>query len=167
MFLYEAAVCGGIPIINTFLRGLGGDTINSFSGIMNGTTNFILSKMERENASYGPTLKEAQDLGFAEADPAADVEGWDARSKLCILARLAFGIVLEEEKVPCVGISQISAEDFQYAKMADKTIRIIGSATLQSDGSVAAWVSPVLVPETSALAAILGPTNCIQVTSER
>lgn len=166
-FLYEAAVCGGIPIINTFLRGLAGDKIKSLSGIMNGTTNFILSKMEKEGAGYEATLKEAQDLGFAEADPAADVEGWDARSKLVILARLAFGVVLDEEKVPCIGISRISAEDFQYAKMAGKTIRIIGSATLQADGKVAAWVSPVLVPETSALAAILGPTNCIQVLSEK
>lgn len=166
-FFYEAAVCGGIPIINTFLRGLSGDKIMSLKGIMNGTTNFILSKMEKEGAGYGATLKEAQDLGFAEADPAADVEGWDARSKLCILARLAFGIVLEEEKVPCLGISSISADDFHYAKMADKTLRIIGSATRQPDGSVAAWVSPVLVPSTNALASIFGPTNCIQVSSER
>merc|ERR1711924_588827 len=106
------------------------------------------------------------DLGYAEADPAADVEGWDARSKLVILARLAFGVVLDEEKVPCLGISRIGAEDFQYAQMAGKTIRIIGSASLQADGKVAAWVSPVLVPDVSALAAILGPTNCIQVSSE-
>lgn len=166
-FLYEAAVCGGIPIINTFLRGLAGDKINTLAGIMNGTTNFILTKMEKEGAGYGATLKEAQDLGFAEADPAADVEGWDARSKLVILVRLAFGIVLDEEQVPCTGISQISAEDFQYAKMAGKTIRILGSATGQPDGKVAAWVSPVLVPDTSPLAAILGPTNCVQVCSER
>merc|ERR1719160_2334858 len=107
MFLYEAAVCGGIPIINTFLRGLSGDKIISLKGIMNGTTNFILSKMEREGAGYGATLKEAQDLGFAEADPAADVEGWDARSKLCILAKMSFGRTLDENALWCQGITRL------------------------------------------------------------
>jgi len=166
-FLYEASTCGGIPIINVFLRALAGDKIKNFAGIMNGTTNFILSKMEMEGAGYADTLKEAQDLGYAEADPAADVEGWDARSKLVILVRIAFGVVLDEEKVPCVGISKVTAEDFAYAKMAGKTIRIIGSASETPDGKVSAWVSPVLVPSTSALSAIHGPTNCVQVCSER
>merc|ERR1719424_1973414 len=100
-FLYEAAVCGGIPIVNTMRSGYQGDEVTSIAGIMNGTTNYILSRMAAEGVGYADVLGDAQRLGYAEADPAADVEGWDARSKICILGKMGMGLTLDEEAMWC------------------------------------------------------------------
>lgn len=131
---YEAAVCGGIPIIQTLHSCYTGDVITEIMGICNGTTNYMLGKME-EGADYDEVLKEAQDLGFAEADPTADVEGHDVRAKICLLAKLAFGTTVKVEDVPCRGISQITSVDFEYAKLLGCTIKLVGTAKrLPKDG---------------------------------
>ena len=133
---YEAAVCGGIPIIQTLHSCYTGDFITELMGIANGTTNFMLGKME-EGADYDAVLKEAQDLGFAEADPTADVEGHDVRAKICLLAKLAFGTTVKVDDVPCRGITQITPVDFEYAKLLGCTIKLVGVAKrLPKDGEL-------------------------------
>jgi len=170
-FLYEAAVCGGIPIINTIQSGLRGDSINRIVGIMNGTTNYILSRMEKEGVQYLDVLKDAQDLGYAEADPAADVEGWDARSKLCILAKLSFGHTLDEQALYCQGLTRVSKEDFEYAAMMDSTIKLLGvtTASEEEEGgtrTVKAYLSPMLIKKSTPIASASGATNLISLNSK-
>lgn len=164
-FGFEASVGGGIPIIHTLTRDLAGDNIQKISGILNGTTNFILSKMEKEGADYGETLKEAQDLGFAEADPTADVEGYDARSKIAILAKVAFGMTVEEESIVTKGISQITEADFAYAKLLGGTIKLLVVAEKMGD-QFSIFVSPMIVPYSHNLAPIDGATNAVLIESE-
>lgn len=164
-FGYEASVGGGIPIIHTIQRDLLGDNIQKISGIMNGTTNFILSKMENEDANYADVLKEAQDLGFAEADPTADVEGFDARSKIAILTKLAFGVTVDEETIFTQGITRITDSDFAYAKQLNGTIKILTIAE-KTENDYSIYVSPMIVPKTNALAKISGATNAISIQSE-
>lgn len=165
---FEAAVCGGIPIIATLQQHLAGDEIRSVSGIMNGTTNFMLSKMEAEGADYSDVLAEAQALGFAEADPTADVEGHDVRAKIALLAKLAFGVTVDVGVVPTAGISKIDAVDFEYAKLLGGTIRLLGTAALDGD-SLSVYVAPHVVPSThvAGFAAATGPTNVVSVKSEQ
>eukprot|EP00292_Cryptomonas_paramecium_P005672 CAMPEP_0113713732 /NCGR_PEP_ID=MMETSP0038_2-20120614/32180_1 /TAXON_ID=2898 /ORGANISM="Cryptomonas paramecium" /LENGTH=402 /DNA_ID=CAMNT_0000640541 /DNA_START=128 /DNA_END=1337 /DNA_ORIENTATION=- /assembly_acc=CAM_ASM_000170 len=162
---FEAAVCGGIPIIHTLQHDYLGDSISELRGIMNGTTNYILSKMESDNADYAAVLKEAQDLGFAEADPAADVEGWDARSKLALLIKLAFGTYVPEESIPCKGISRITSEDFAYAKQLGGTVKILGVCRANEDGSLSPFVSPCIVSFSDVVSRLSGCTNMVEVTS--
>ncbi|CBN79120.1 Homoserine dehydrogenase [Ectocarpus siliculosus] len=164
---YEAAVCGGIPIIHNMQGSYVGDSIQSVMGIMNGTTNFMLTKMETEGADYAAVLKEAQDLGFAEADPTADVEGHDVQAKIALLAKLAFGQDVALDKVPCAGISNLSSTDFACAKMMGCTIKLVGTAALgESKDKLAVFVSPVLVPLGGPLASTRGPGNVVVVRSE-
>jgi homoserine dehydrogenase len=159
-FMYEAAVAGGIPIINTFLRGMAGDEIKSIYGVMNGSTNWMLDRMDREGVSYGSLLAEAKSLGFLEADPSADILGWDARSKLCILARIAFGIALQEDSVFCAGIHTISQQDIKYAKSIGKTIKLLARAW--KDGhKLHAFVVPAMVSCAANIGNLPGPTNCV------
>jgi len=165
-FGYEAAVCGSIPIIAAMRRDYVGDTITAVMGIMNGTTNFILSKMESEGADYSDVLAEAQQLGYAETPPDFDVEGWDARSKLAILCKLAFGVFVPELNIPCAGITRIAAVDFEYAKQLQSTVKILGVASRNEDGSISAHVSTMVVPFSSPLSRVTGPMNCIEVTSQ-
>ena len=160
--LYNAAVAGGVPVIPGIAQGLGGDTIKRVSGILNGTCNFMLSAMEA-GAEYADILREAQRLGYAEADPSADVDGYDARAKLCILARIAMGAELKPETVPTQTISRVSATDFAYSKELDSTIRQISRAERTADG-VRARVAPMLVPLSSPLALSHGTQNTV-VTS--
>jgi homoserine dehydrogenase len=129
-------------------------------GIMNGTTNYMLSKMEDEGADYGPVLKEAQDLGYAEADPTADVEGHDVQAKIALLAKLSFGKSIDPATIPTAGISAISAVDFEYAKLLKSTIKLLGTASL-NHGKLSVYVSPVVVPLTSPLASAKGPGNMV------
>ena len=157
-FLYEAAVCGGIPIVNAFLRSMRGDKIISMAGVMNGSTNWILDKMHRTGFSYEKLLGEAKELGYLEADPSADIQGWDARSKLCILARLAFGVVLDECEVPCIGIDSVRSADMDFADSHDCCVKLIASAWEQG-GEVFAFVMPGMVRRDSQLARLVGPTN--------
>ena len=168
-FGYEASVCGGIPIIHTLQSAYKGDIINEVSGICNGTTNYMLGKME-EGADYDEVLKEAQDLGFAEADPTADVEGHDVRAKIAILAKLAFGITVPIDTIPCMGITDISVVDFAYAKSMGCTIKLVGTAVRQSefgehDGALSVYVSPKLVPLNHLLASATGCGNAVAVDS--
>ena len=162
--LYGAAVAGGVPVIPGIAQGLSGDQITRISGIVNGTCNFILSSME-SGADYGEVLQLAQAAGYAEADPSADVDGFDARAKLCILARLALRAEIDPGQVPAQSISTISAVDFAYAKELGCTVRQVAQASL-SGGSVTARVGPMLVPKTSPIAFSHGTQNMV-VTSGR
>ena len=169
---YEAAVGGGIPVI----RGLQSsvtvaDDVSSIAGILNGTTNFMLSKMASEGSSYDDVLKEAQDAGFAEADPTADVEGHDARAKIALLARLAMGYHVLEEEIPCAGISQLTAEDFAYARTLGSTIKLIGTArksTKKDDDRmrVETFVTPCICPLDTSIANVNGELNVVEIQSD-
>ena len=179
-FGYEAAVCGGIPIINTLQQCYGvHDDVQSITGILNGTTNFMLSKMEHDpTLEYGQVLAEAQALGFAESDPSADVDGLDVRAKLLLLAALAFGPaqVPKVEDIPTTGIRDITPMDFDYAKKMGCTLKLVGvAAKVVSDTeggtispeTVVMYVSPALIPQSNVMASISGATNLVSVHSTR
>jgi homoserine dehydrogenase len=160
--VHGAAVAGGVPVIPGILQGLSGDKITRISGIVNGTCNYILSRMET-GASYAAALADAQGLGYAEADPSADVDGFDARAKLCILSRVAMHAELDPDQVATQTISTVEAIDFAYAKELNCTIRQVSRAQL--DGAlVHARVAPMLVPMASPIAWSRGTQNMV-VTS--
>jgi homoserine dehydrogenase len=161
---YGAAVAGGIPVIPGLEQGLAGDRIVRIEGILNGTCNFILSKME-EGAEYKPVLAEAQALGYAEADPTEDVGGFDARAKLSILMRLALRVAVNPEEIAPRSITQLSAVDFSYARDLGCTIRQIARAD-RTNGSVAASVGPTLVALRSPLAYARGTENMVILTGQ-
>ena len=156
---YGAAVAGGIPVIPGLEQGLAGDRIERMEGILNGTCNFILSKME-DGADYGVVLKEAQAAGYAEADPTEDVGGFDARAKLSILMRLALRVEVDPEEIVPRPITQVSAVDFSYARDLGCTIRQVARAE-QAGGLVAASVGPMLVALRSPLAWSRGTENMV------
>jgi len=164
-FRYEAAVCGGIPIIRSMQSDFVGDNIQLMSGIINGCTNFMLTAMDRDKKSYDEALAEASELGYAEADPTLDVGGFDARSKLKILMRLAFGIDVEEDEISCRGITELSKIDFEYAKTLGGTIKLLGVAE-KNDSGVSAFVSPCYVTNDDPLSSVNGATNAIEVISD-
>lgn len=157
--LYGAAVAGGIPVIPGLQHGLAGDKITRVEGILNGTSNFILSRMEH-GAEYADELAEAQRRGYAEADPTEDVDGFDARSKLVILARLALGANVSPEEIACQSIRQVGAIDFAYAKDLGCTIRPVARADARN-GNLVALVGPMLVPFNSPLAWSRGTENMV------
>lgn len=159
-FLYEAAVCGGIPIINTLLRGMKGDVINSIFGVVNGSTNWMLDRMDRDGSTYDSLVCEAKALGYLEADPSDDIEGWDSRSKLCILSRISFGVALNESEVPCVGISAVTQKDVTFARSHGRRIKLL-VRSWENDGVVHAFVFPSMVPQDLTVANLPGATNCI------
>ena len=165
--LHGAAVAGGVPVIPGMLQGLAGDEVTRISGILNGTCNFILSKMEA-GASYADVLSEAQRLGYAESDPIADVGGFDARAKLCILCRIGMHAELNPEQVATQSIAAIDAVDFAYAKELGCTIRQVSRAQRQTDANgaetVYARVAPMLVPLASPLAWSHGTQNMVVST---
>jgi homoserine dehydrogenase len=164
--VYNAAVAGGVPVIPATLQGLQGDRITRLSGILNGTCNFILSLMEA-GADYAEVLAQAQAAGYAEANPSADVDGYDARAKLCILARIAFHAELDPDAIPTQSISRVSAVDFHYAHELNCTIRQISRAEVdgpRSKPAIRARVAPMLVPTTSPIAWSHGTQNMV-VTS--
>ena len=168
-FAYEAAVCGGIPVIQALQTCFAGDIIHVVMGICNGTTNYMLEKME-EGADYYEVLKEAQELGFAEADPTADVEGHDVRAKIAILAKLAFGTTVDVDSIPCMGITEISSVDFEYAKLLNCTIKLIGTAERLSDfgehdGDLSVYVAPKLVPIPHLLSTTREAGNAVAIIS--
>lgn len=164
--VHGAAVAGGVPVIPGILQGLSGDQVTRISGIVNGTCNFILSKME-SGASYASVLAKAQALGYAEADPSADVDGFDARAKLCILSRVAMRCELDPDSVATQTISTVEAIDFAYAKELNCTIRQVSRAQLDDRSKlVHARVAPMLVPLTSPIAWSHGTQNMV-VTSGR
>ncbi len=162
--VHGAAVAGGVPVIPGILQGLGGDTVTRLSGIVNGTCNYILSRMET-GADYATVLADAQQLGYAEADPSADVDGYDARAKLCILSRIALHAELDPDAVATQTISNIDAIDFSYAKELNCTIRQV--SRVQIDGTtVHARVAPMLVPLTSPIAWSHGTQNMVVVSGK-
>ncbi|HWA96065.1 MAG TPA: homoserine dehydrogenase [Terracidiphilus sp.] len=156
---YGAAVAGGIPVIPGLEQGLAGDHIRRMEGILNGTCNFILSRME-EGADYATVLKEAQAKGYAEADPTEDVGGFDARAKLAILMRLALRVIVDPEEIVPQPITSVSAMDFSYARDLKCTIRQVARAE-ERDGEVAATVGPMLVDRNSPLAWSRGTENMV------
>ncbi len=164
--LYGAAVAGGIPVIPGLQQGLAGERVTRIEGILNGTCNYILSKME-DGAEFAGVLKEAQAAGYAEADPTEDVDGYDARAKLAILCRLALRADLDPNDIPCRTIRDISAIDFAYARELGCTIRQISRAELRGasihTGDVVASVGPMLVPRASPLAWSRGTENTVLV----
>lgn len=164
-FCYEAAVCGGIPIIHSLQTDFIGDDISKVMGIMNGTTNYMLTKMEKEGVSYNEVLKEAQDLGYAEADPTADVEGYDVQAKIALLANLAYGQVITTNEIPTTGISNITSTDFEYAKILDSTIKLIGCASFENN-KISVYVSPMIISNSSTLASATGAGNMVLIKSK-
>ncbi len=159
---YGAAVAGGIPVIPGLEQGLAGDRIERMQGILNGTCNFILSKMD-EGAEYATVLATAQAKGYAEADPTEDVGGFDARAKLAILMRLALRVVVDPEEIVPQSIASVTAIDFSYARDLGCTIRQIARAE-ERDGTVAATVGPMLVDQRSPLAWSRGTENMVVLT---
>ncbi|MBB4827099.1 homoserine dehydrogenase [Sporosarcina luteola] len=159
---YEASVGGGIPLIRTLEDGLASDRIRALTGIVNGTTNFILTKMKHEKKTYEEALKEATELGFAEADPSADVDGIDAARKMVILASLAFSTDVSMEDVFVRGMKEIRTGDLELAEQFGYTIKMAGSAKKDEDGIEVA-VEPVFVPNSHPLASVNNEFNAVYV----
>ena len=158
----EASVCGGIPIHAVLREGISGDRVTALYGILNGTSNYILTEMEKRGESLHSVLAEAQLLGYAEADPSADIDGYDARSKLAILAALAFGEKIMPSDIFVEGIRRISPMDFQYAHQLKHTIRLVCAARQTHDGLVLS-VRPALIPLSTILAGVNGAYNAVWV----
>src|SRR6267143_3237805 len=158
----EASVAGGIPIHAVLREGISGDRVVALSGILNGTSNFILTEMERRGDSLETVLAEAQRLGYAEADPSADIDGLDARSKLSILAALAFGEKIVPSDIYVEGIRRISPMDFQYSHQLGHTIRLICGARQTPDGLILS-VRPALVGSETIIAGVQGAYNAVWV----
>ena len=168
--LIEAAVGGGIPIIEPLKQSLGGNQITKVSGIINGTTNYILSRMDKEGVNYADVLKEAQELGYAESDPAADVEGLDAADKIAILSGLAFGGTINRADIPTTGIDLLEAIDVNYARKLGYGIKLLAISEkgknitkTKISQPLSIWVEPTLVPEDNPLAGVNGVNNAILV----
>src|SRR5579885_125223 len=158
----EASVCGGIPIHAVLREGISGDRVTALYGILNGTCNYILTEMEKRGEPLVGVLAEAQMLGYAEADPSADIDGYDARSKLEILAALAFGEKITPADIFVEGIRRISPMDFQYAHQLGHTIRLLCAARQTPDGLILS-VRPGLIPRSTILAGVLGAYNAVWV----
>ena len=161
-FLFEAAVGGGIPIIRPMNMHITADKICEITGILNGTTNYILTKMDKEGADFDSTLKKAQELGYAERNPEADIEGYDAVRKIAILASLANGKTVNFEEIYTEGISKITAEDFKYAKKMGRSIKLLGKCKNEDTGIVCS-VAPRLLAPDHPLYNVSGVTNGILV----
>lgn len=162
--LYEAAIAGGIPLIMPIKTILAGNKITKIKAILNGTTNYILTKMDVQGASYADVLKEAQELGYAEADPTGDVEGFDAAYKITTLATIAFGKRIKIENVYREGITKISPDDMKAANEMGYKIKLIASAELNEDSKADVRVHPMLVPKTKTLAHIDYVTNAVSLS---
>ena len=165
-FLFEASVGGGIPIILPIHQCLAANEVIEIAGILNGTTNFILTKMIHDNVSFNEALKMAQELGYAERDPSADIDGDDACRKICILASLAYGKHVYPESVHVVGIRDIDIKDVKYAKECDCVIKLIGRVKKLNDGKLEIEVEPMLVSNNSQLAGVEDVFNGILVRGD-
>jgi homoserine dehydrogenase len=163
LLYYEASVAGGVPIIHAIKESLTANKIESILGILNGTTNYILTKMSEENLDYETALKEAQRLGYAEADPTSDVEGYDASYKLAILAGLAFGADLKGENVYREGISNITSQDIEYARELGFSIKLLAIAK-EANGEIELKVHPTFIPLNHPLASVGDAYNAVYVT---
>src|SRR3984885_10011438 len=158
----EASVCGGIPIHAVLREGISGDNVKALYGILNGTCNYILTEMEKRGAPLATILEESQKLGYAEADPSADIDGYDARSKLVLLAALAFGEKITPSDIFMEGIRRITEVDFRYANQLKHTIRLVCGARVTADGLIL-FVRPALIPVSTILAGVQGAYNAVWV----
>jgi homoserine dehydrogenase len=162
---FEAAVAGGIPIVKTLREGLVGNKLARIYGILNGTCNYILTRMEQEGLSFADCLKDAQRLGYAEANPAFDIEGHDTAQKLSILASLAFGIKVDPGSIYVEGISSIAPEDLSWAEELGYRVKLLGVAVDTGNG-IEQRVHPTMVPKDSAIAQVMGVTNAVTVDAD-
>src|SRR5882724_68045 len=162
---FEAAVAGGIPIVKTLREGLVGNKLARIYGILNGTCNYILTRMEQEGLSFADCLADAQRLGYAEANPAFDIEGHDTAQKLSILASLAFGIKVDPAAVFVEGISSIAAEDLMWADELGYRVKLLGVA-MDTGKGIEQRVHPTMVPKDSAIAQVMGVTNAVTVDAD-
>jgi len=162
---YEASVCGGIPIVQTLKESLAGNHILAVTGILNGTSNFILSRMTRKGISYAEALKKAQKKGFAEADPTLDVEGFDAAHKLVVLIRLAYGRDYPLSALPVTGVTGITPLDIAYAREFGCEVKLIGQAKAV-DGRIMAGVHPMLLSKSYLLAQVHGAFNAVRIVGD-
>ncbi|MFW9777639.1 MAG: homoserine dehydrogenase [Candidatus Heimdallarchaeota archaeon] len=162
---FEGTVLSGTPAINLGIKNLAGSQITQIAGIVNGTTNFILTEMAK-GQSYERALARAQELGYAEADPTADVEGYDALGKIVILSNVVMGGKITKDQVPCQGITHLTVRDIEAASQAGKCWKLIAKAKIHPDGSVEASVRPEQIPLTHPLAAVSGPTNALTYSTK-
>ncbi len=162
---FEASVAGGIPIVKTLREGLAGNSIERVYGILNGTCNYILSRMETENMPFDVCLKEAQNLGYAEADPTFDIGGFDTAHKLAILASLAFGTKIAADKIDVEGIERITLADLRAADELGYRIKLLGVAQRTEHG-IEQRVHPTMVPKSSAIAQVMGVTNAVTIDAD-
>jgi len=162
---FEAAVGAAIPVIKTLREGLAGTTLNRVYGILNGTCNYILTRMEQEGLSFAECLKDAQRLGYAEANPSFDVDGHDTAQKLAILASLAFGTKVSQSAVYVEGISSITPEDLRAAEELGYRVKLLGVAVRTAKG-IEQRVHPTMVPKTSSIAQVMGVTNAVTIDGE-
>jgi homoserine dehydrogenase len=162
---FEAAVAGVVPVIRVLAESLAASHVERIHGIVNGTTNFVLSEMERTGATYAEALAEAQRLGYAEADPSEDVNGKDAAAKMAILARLAFDTPVHLDQVVCEGIEQIAPDDLEYARDLGLGLKLIGTAE-RVDGGISVRVHPAFLYPGHPLASVSGPYNAVTVESD-
>ncbi len=165
-YLFEASVGGGIPIIRPMLQCLTANHMTQIAGILNGTTNYILTRMIDAGLTFDAALKEAQEKGYAEANPSADVDGVDACRKICILSDIAYGDHVYPEQVETEGISKITLQDVAYAAQTNCVVKLLGRAVLQEDGTFYAFVAPHFVPKSSLLSCVDGVFNAIMVTGD-
>ena len=159
---YEASCGGGIPVIKPIAEDLGANHLTRVAGILNGTTNYILTRMRVGGVSFEAALKEAQEKGYAEADPSADVLGWDARRKICILAHVAFGTPLDDSNIASEGIDKLTREDMLYARELGRAVKLLGMVELMEDGWRAS-VAPAMLPDTHPLACVNDVFNAVMV----
>ncbi len=159
---FEAAVAGGIPIVKTLREALVGNAFQRIYGILNGTCNYILTRMEQDQLPFAECLKEAQRLGYAEADPSFDIEGHDTAQKLAILASVAFGITADPEAIYVEGIASITPEDLKAADELGYRVKLLGVA-VKTDKGIEQRVHPTMVPKTSAIAQVMGVTNAVSI----
>jgi len=162
-YLFEASVGGGIPIIRPITQCLAANEIDEIYGILNGTTNYILTQMVASGVAFGGALSEAQRLGYAERDPTADIEGYDAARKICILSDLCFGRNVDPRDVRTEGISGIAPEDMEYARRLGYKLKLLGRAFRTKEGHITAYVAPHLISKTSLLSNVDGVMNGIVV----
>ena len=165
-FLFEASVGGGIPIIRPLVSSITSDAVTEITGILNGTTNYMLTKMSEDGLDYDAVLEDAQERGYAERNPAADVEGHDARRKIAILSSLAFGKYVDYEDVYTEGITKITSADFAYAKILGSRIKLFGTSKKKEDGSISSMVCPVMITNEHPLFAVNDVMNAILVRGE-
>lgn len=163
----EACVAGGTPVLHAVREGLSGENFTAVYGILNGTTNYILTEMERRGCSFAEALAEAQEKGYAEPDPAFDVEGYDASYKIAILAMMCFGQAVRVRDIPVQGITRINHVDFAYAHRLDHTLRLIAGARRRSSNRLEVFVRPMMIPTSSRLAGVKGATNGVLLVGNK